>query len=287
MEFNDQRFSKLVGLIGEGIQASRSPLLHEHEAQALGLRYFYQLIDLQKPGVGVAALPSLLEAAQTLGFAGVNITHPCKQAVLPLLDDLSKDAAAIGAVNTVVFTDGKRIGYNTDWYGFAESFKRGLPDVALDQVVLLGAGGAGAAVAYALLKLGAKHLAIYDVDRSRASALTQSLIRQFGECVVVANDLNAALANADGAINATPIGMYGYSGLPLSVECLHPEMWVAEVVYFPLETELLQQAKKIGCQVLNGGGMAVFQAAEAFRLFSGITPNVERMQRHFDSLVGD
>ena len=148
----------LIGLIGAGIQASRSPALHEAEGAAQGVRYLYKLIDLEVLGLGAEALPELLTAAERMGFAGLNITHPCKQAVLPLLHELSPDARALGAVNTVVLRDGRRIGHNTDWFGFAESFRRGLPDVARDRVVQIGAGGAGSAVAHAALTVGVRHL---------------------------------------------------------------------------------------------------------------------------------
>jgi len=275
----------LVGLIGEGIQASRSPYLHEQEARAQGLRYLYQLVDLNVLGLTPDALPRLLDAQQLMGFAGSNVTHPCKQAVIPYLDELSDDAAAIGAVNTIVYRDGKRMGHNTDWWGFAESFKRGLPDVARQRVVQLGAGGAGAAVAHAALTLGVQRLALVDTDPRRAAALAERLCSHFGEGrAVVATDLVAEMAEADGLIHATPVGMLGHPGMPLPPELLRPELWVAEVVYFPLETELLKVARALGCHTLNGGGMAVFQAVEAFRLFTGITPDAERMLEHFAAM---
>lgn len=275
----------LVGLIGEGIQASRSPHLHEVEGRAQGLRYFYQLIDLNVLGKGPDALPELLAAAQVMGFAGCNITHPCKQAVIPHLDELSPDAAAMGAVNTVVFKDGKRIGHNTDWWGFAENFRRGLPGVPLQRAVQLGAGGAGAAVAHAALTLGVEQLAILDAGPARAEALAKQLCGHFGEGrAVVVKDLKQELASANGLIHATPVGMVGHPGLPLPAEYLHGGLWVAEVVYFPLETELLNVAGELGCRTLDGGGMAVFQAVEAFRLFTGITPDAERMVEHFTSM---
>ena len=271
-----------IGLIGAGIQASRAPHLHEAEARAAGLSCSYQLLDLERLGVGVEALPGLLINAEAQGFAGLNITHPCKQAVIPWLDELSDNAAAIGAVNTVVFTNGKRIGHNTDWWGFAESFKRGLRDVALDRVVLLGAGGAGAAIAHAALTLGVKKLNIYDSDFARAQTLAQQVTQRFGaERAVGLTDLTAAMAESDGLIQATPIGMMGYPGLPLPIELLRAEQWVAEIVYFPLETELLRQARALGCRTLDGSGMAVFQAVKAFRLFTGLVPDHERMLRHF------
>lgn len=271
-----------VGLIGAGIQASRTPRMHEQEARAAGLPYSYQLLDLEQIGAGVEALPQLLATAQAQGFAGLNITHPCKQKVISLLDGLSEDAAAIGAVNTVVFTDGKRIGHNTDWWGFAESFKRGLSGAALDRVVLLGAGGAGAAIAYAAFKLGVQRLAIYDCDSSRAIALVQHLADLFGSKLALSiTDLKAEMSGADGLIHATPVGMLGHPGLPLPIEFLRASQWIAEIVYFPLETELLKQVRILGCRTLDGGEMAVFQAAEAFRLFTGIKPDHERMLRHF------
>ncbi|HKQ72844.1 MAG TPA: shikimate dehydrogenase [Blastocatellia bacterium] len=274
-----------VGLIGAGIQASRSPQLHEGEARAAGIDCSYQLIDLAQLGVGVESLPQLLDAAQQQGFAGVNITHPCKQSVIPLLDELSEDAATIGAVNTVVFSAGKRIGHNTDCWGFAESFRRGLADVVRDQVVLLGAGGAGSAVASAALQIGVTRLVIHDVDCTRAIALAERLRARFGaDRIVTVTEISSEMAAADGLIQATPIGMLGHPGLPLPIELLRPAHWVAEIVYFPLETELLKLARLLGCRTLDGSGMVVFQAAEAFRLFTGVAPDYERMLRCFASL---
>jgi shikimate dehydrogenase len=276
----------LLGLIGAGIQASLTPALHELEGRAQGLRTIYKLIDLDKLRLTADALPDLLVAAERMGFAGLNITHPCKQAVLPLLHEVSPEAGALGAVNTVVLRDGKRIGHNTDWWGFAENFRRGLPDVALRQVVQLGAGGAGAAVARAALILGVQRLTIFDVDVGRARTLAALLGSQFGEARTAAGtDLAGEVAAADGVINATPVGMASHPGLPLPAELLRPELWVAEIVYFPLETALLRAARAIGCRTLDGGGMAVFQAVQAFRLFTGVAPDAARMQRCFAAMT--
>jgi shikimate dehydrogenase len=276
----------LVGLVGAGIQASLTPRLHEAEAAAQGLRYIDKVIDLEALGLGAEALPELLTAAERLGFTGLNITHPCKQSVMPLLHDLSDDARAIGAVNTVLLKDGRRMGHNTDWRAYAESFRRGLPGVKLDRVVQLGAGGAGSAVAHAALTLKVGELTIFDIDRARAERLTAALIAHFGRGrAVLGTDQSRAMATADGLINTTPVGMAKYPGLPLPAELLKRELWVSEIIYFPLETELLRAARARGCRTLDGGGMAVFQAAEAFRLFTGITPGAERMRRHFASMV--
>jgi len=281
----DTRPAILAALIGSGIQASRTPALHEREGAEQGLRYVYKTVDIER--LGVEALPELLTGAQRMGFAGLNITHPCKQAVIPLLDELSEEARALGAVNTVVLREGRRIGHNTDWWGFAEGFRRGLPDARRERVVQLGAGGAGAAVAHAMLTLGAECLTVFDVDPARSMALAAELSVRFGRGRAVAGtDLPATMAAADGLINCTPVGMAKYPGLPLPEALLRPALWVAEIVYFPLETELLRAARARGCRTLDGGGMAVFQAVGAFRLFTGVEPDATRMLRHFADMVG-
>ena len=268
-----------VGLIGAGIAASLSPALHEREARQQGLRYRYRLIDIDERGDDVGAL---LEQARRDGLKGVNVTHPVKQAAVPHLDALSDDATALQAVNTVVFDGERATGHNTDTTGFAESFARGLPDVALERVVLLGAGGAGTAVAYAALRLGVRELAIADVDDERARAC----VDQLGSDRARVGTLDD-LEHADGLIHATPTGMEAHPGLALDEDLLRPDLWVAEVVYRPLDTELLGVARELGCRTLDGGGMAVFQAADAFALFTGVEPDRERMLRHFAQLVDE
>jgi shikimate dehydrogenase len=277
----------LAGLIGAGIQASRTPALHEHEGDAQGLRYLYRLIDLDKLKLDSGALPDLLMAAERMNFTGLNITFPCKQTIIPLLDELSPEARGIGAVNTVVLKDGKRIGHNTDCLGFAEGFRRGLQGVALERVVQMGAGGAGAAVAHALLSEGVQLLSIFDVETSRAQSLADNLNQHFGVGRAVAgHDLPSTLAQADGLVNTTPMGMKKLPGMPVPVELLRGELWVAEIVYFPLETELLRNARALGCRTLDGGNMAVFQAVKAFELFSGVVPDAQRMLEHFQRMNG-
>ncbi|MEX5559468.1 shikimate dehydrogenase [Pseudomonas rhodesiae] len=275
----------LAGLIGAGIQASRTPALHEQEGDAQGLRYLYQLIDLDALGLDAKALPELLRAAELMHFTGLNITYPCKQAILPLLDDLSDEARGIGAVNTVVFKDGKRIGHNTDCLGFAEGLRRNLSDVPRQRVVQMGAGGAGAAVAHALLAEGVEQLSVFDVDAGRARDLVDNLAQRFGSGrAQVGADLENAVADADGLVNTTPMGMAKLPGTPVPAALLRAQLWVAEIVYFPLETQLLRDARALGCRTLDGGNMAVFQAVKAFELFSGEVPDAQRMLTHFNSM---
>ncbi|MDX3758093.1 shikimate dehydrogenase [Streptomyces mirabilis] len=279
----------LVGLIGSGIGPSLSPALHEREADRQGLRYLYRLIDIDVLGVGPEAVGDLVRAARDLGFDGLNITHPCKQLVIDHLDELAPQAAALGAVNTVVFEGGRAIGHNTDVTGFAASFARGLPDVPLERVVQLGAGGAGAAVAHAVLTLGAGHVTVVDAMPDRAADLAAGLNRHFGAgraAAATPDALEGLLARADGVVHATPTGMAAHPGLAFPAELLHPGLWVAEVVYRPLETELLRTARGVGCATLDGGGMAVFQAVDAFRLFTGREPDAVRMLADISELAG-
>ncbi|MET8054288.1 shikimate dehydrogenase [Streptosporangium sp. NPDC005286] len=280
--------SHLIGLIGSGVGPSLSPALHEREADHHGLRYLYRIIDITPLGLDAAAAGGLVRTARRLGYTGLNITHPCKQTVIEHLDELSPDAATLGAVNTVTFDGERAIGHNTDWTGFARSFTRGLPDAATRRIVQLGAGGAGAAVGHALLTLGAGQIVLADALPARAESLATELERRFGSGrarAVPLGELAGLLGGADGLVNATPTGMAAYPGTPVPAELLHPGLWVADVVYRPLETELLRRARRLGCRTLDGGGMVVFQAAHSLRLFTGVEPDTERMLAHLTDLV--
>jgi shikimate dehydrogenase len=276
----------LLGLIGAGIQRSLSPALQEEEARQHGLRLHYQLIDLAAAGAGTDALPGLIQAVRIMGFSGLNITYPCKQLVMPLLDELSEEARAIGAVNTVVREGERLVGYNTDSSGWAWGFKRALPKADLSRVVLLGAGGAGAAVGYAALGLGVSELSIFDLDPSRAAALASSLGVQFpNKKIAPSANLKSALALASGLIHCTPIGMLGHPGMPLDEKLLRSSMWVSEIVYVPIETELLKAARRAGCATADGGYMNVGQAIRGFKLFTGRDADAARMDAHFRRLA--
>ena len=178
------------------------------------------------------------------------MTHPFKQAVVPLLDELSEEAADLGAVNTVVFRDGRMLGRNTDASGYARAFAELLPEAVGDPAVLVGAGGAGVAVGYGLLDLGAEHVAVLDTDRAR-----RRVRRTPGQAVRRRPGLRAdrpgacARAGAQGLVNATPVGMPGHPGLSVPAELVRPDLWVSDVVYFPLETELVALARARGCRV--------------------------------------
>jgi shikimate dehydrogenase len=276
----------LTGLAGRDILASRSPWMHEQEAAAQGIELRYTLFDFNDRQWDDAHLPQLLATAERDGFLGLNITFPFKQAVLPFLDDLSDAARRIGAVNTVRLVDGKRIGHNTDVSGFAESMRTGLPGAALDHVVQIGCGGAGSATAHALIECGVKTLTLFDRDADKQRSLVASLSEVFGaDRVRGGADLASALMRADGLVNSTPMGMASYPESPVPVELIDVRHWVADIVYFPLETALLRDAGRKGCRTLNGSGMAVHQAAAAFDIFMGLHADRARMLTSFVEFV--
>lgn len=276
----------LIGLIGAGITRSLSPALHEAEAAHHGLRLHYQRIDLDRGGAGAEVLPALIDALRLIGFDGFNVTFPCKQAVMPLLDEIDAEARTMGAVNTVVRDGDRLVGHNTDGSGWAWGLQRALPGADLTEVVLLGAGGAGSAVAHAALRLGVGRLGVHDVDAARAGALVDALRAQHGLARAVrVDDLPAALVRATGLIHATPVGMARSPGLPLPAALLHRRLWVSEVVYVPIETALVKAARAAGCRVADGGGMAVGQGVRAFRLFTGRAPDEDRMDAHLRRLL--
>ena len=270
-----------LGLVGRGIGLSRTPAMHEAEAAELGLSCRYDLIDTD--GQSDDQLSTILDRAEAEGFAGLNITFPYKQDVISLLDNVSNAAQRVGAVNTVVFKSGRRFGHNTDFWGFSESFRRGLPDVRLNTVLLIGAGGAGGAVAHALSDAGAELILISDTRMEAAEALAAAVCAAGGQAEV-APELDLAAARADGIVNATPMGMTKLPGTPLPQTCLTAAHWVADVVYFPLETALLKSARTVGCRTLTGEGMAIFQAVRAFELFTGRSADPDRMRATFRSL---
>ena len=269
------------GLLGRSILSSRSPWLHEEEARAQGLKLTYTLFDFTDRGYDDADLARVLYELRDAGFAGVNITYPFKQAVLPLLDELADSARAVGAVNTVAMRDGRLVGHNTDMIGFRDALEAGLPDAKRDRVLQLGAGGAGAAVANALLSLRVGQLILSDIDSDRAAALVSRLREQYaGNDRVVHGDLASLEADSvDGVVNATPIGMTSNPGTPIALDWLQPRQWVADIVYFPLETALLKGAAARGCAVLPGSGMVIGQAAKAFEIITGHSADVARMQQ--------
>jgi shikimate dehydrogenase len=273
----------LVGLIGRNIQGSLSPALFADAFAAAGIDGYYHLLDADRlPG---RRLPQLFEAIKTAGFAGANITYPFKQDIIPLLDAVDPDAAQVGAVNTVAIApDGRTTGYNFDRHGWRSSFAESLGAASAKgaTVVQVGAGGAGRAVVFALMDLGVAAVILHDIDKARAEALVTDVAKHYGASRCrVSDNLDRDIAAANGVVNATQTGMTGFPGNPIPVSALKPTHWAADVIYTPAETEFLKAAAGKGARVLCGGGMCVHQAAEAFRLLTGVAPDIARLHRAF------
>lgn len=278
----------LLGLLGAGVGPSLTPPMHMEEARHHGLSYVYRVIDTGADHLDDAQLSELLHSIVRLGFDGLNVTFPYKQQVLPLLDDLSPTARRLGAVNTVLVRDGRLEGHNTDVTGFAQALENHLAGASLASVVQVGAGGAGAAVADALLDRGVERLTVVDRDEQRATTLASELGQRYGDrdiSAVPADAIGEALEDADGMVNCTPTGMAHHPGSPVDPRLLRTHHWVADIVYRPLETELLVAARHRGCRVLHGGYMAVYQAARTFELVTGRSPRPARMLQHLERLV--
>ena len=270
----------LTGLIGYPIAHSAAPAMHEQAAAVLGLRGHYQLIEVA--GAGRDDLRAMLDGVRRLGFAGVNVTFPYKEAVVELLDELSSDARAIGAVNTIVASGMRLIGHNTDATGFARAIKPLLATTPDGAIALIGAGGVGKAIAFALAGLGAGELRIFDADAAKATHLVAQLQHRGA---VRAASVKAAVEGAAGLVNATPVGMLPNRDTPVPDTLLHPAMWVADAVYTPLWTPLLTAAKANGAEVMTGRDLAIGAAADAFALFTGKTAPAAAMGNAFDAMM--
>jgi shikimate dehydrogenase len=268
-------------LIGDGIGPSLTPDIHMIEGKALGLRYNYDRFDTS----GSERLETALRTARTKGYAGLNITHPHKKAVVTYLDRLEGIASEIKTVNTVIFRDGQAIGWNTDYLGFKVAWAHNIGHVEGQVVHVVGAGGAGLAVVLALLDSGAAKVAISDLNPTNAEALIADVrgIRPLAilECV----DLPSTPDGATAVVNCTPMGMADHPGTAVDPTRYRQHAWVADIVYFPLNTLLVQKARNAGMRVMDGSGMALWQAVEAFQLITGHRPNASRMQDSLQRLL--
>jgi shikimate dehydrogenase len=255
-------------VIGQPIAHSRSPLLHGHWLRTLGLPGSYQRLEVSE-----AELASFMRGIGQDGLVGCNVTVPHKQAVVRFLARLDPAAEAIGAVNTVWLEDGRLIGGNTDAHGFLASLDEGAPgwDRRGKFAVLLGAGGAARAAAFALLGRGMR---VAVVNRSLANA--NALVAHFGAGVSAHPwaELQHLLPNANLLVQSTSLGMTGKPDLSLDISGLHQSATVYDMVYAPLETTLLHEARARGLIAVSGLGMLLHQAVPGFARWFGITPTV-------------
>lgn len=275
----------LVGLLGHGIGPSLTPALHEREAVHLGLDYRYVTVDLaDRPGVDLGVELERLEHA---GLSAVNVTHPFKRAVLDHVDEVSDVVAAIGSANLVLLGPGPRRAHNTDCTGFRAGLEEFLGDRPRRRVLQIGAGGAGLATAYSLLSMGFGEVVVHDHDPEASAALVKRFRGRTATTIVSTDrDPLGGMASIDGVVHVTPTGMAQHPGVALEPERLEPGTWLAEVVYRPLETELVRRACACGIDTLDGGLMAVGQAVDSLALITGRVPDRGRVSQHFRELVG-
>lgn len=279
---------QLTGLIGANIGNSLSPALHDFAYLNCDIAGHYHAMDLDQLDLTADDLPRLLPLIRDIGFSGVNVTHPVKEQVIPHLDHISDTAAELGAVNTVAIRDGELTGHNTDWLGFHYALEACLPSHrgSEQSCLVLGAGGAGRAVCYALAKWGATEIRIYDRDASAADRLIES----FAEIPWMPEIQLGSLDNAhsvDGIINATPIGMFGYPGCPVDIGLLEQQKWVADVVYTPVDTVLIAAARAAGLDVVTGDKMCLGQAIASFEIMTGLSPDRDAMADAFSRLLSE
>lgn len=258
----------LLGLIGTPIAHSAAPAMHEAAAREAGFELHYHLIEVA--GAERADLVAILDGVRRMGFSGVNVTYPYKEAVVPLLDALSPEARAMGAVNTVVARDGVLTGHNTDATGFATAY-RALGRADGDApVAIIGTGGVGKAIGFALAGCGVTHLRLYDSDRAKAQALADQIGARAR--VEICGSVEAAVSGAAGLVNGTPVGMLPNRDSPVPADLIRKSQWVADAVYHPLWTPLLKAAQKAGAVVMTGRELSINQAVDAFALFTGVLP---------------
>jgi shikimate dehydrogenase len=276
----------LAGLIGRSITASRSPTIHQDEAQTLGLSLSYRLVDFNVLDWPDEDLPRAIALLRHLGFAGCNVTFPFKQQVVEHCTTLSREAEMLGAVNTLIFNESGIHGENTDWLGFSWMIEREIGSIGGASVAQIGAGGAGSATALALASSGAAEIALFDPEPAKAELLRERLSPHFRNTrFTFCKTAEFAIKGRDGVVNASPIGMAGFPGMPFAPSLMSPEQWVADIIYFPLQTQLLQYARDNGHRTANGVSMVVGQAAEAFRLLTGIKPDRERMLTRLEASI--
>lgn len=274
-----QRTPVYIALIGHGLDRWQLPSVHVTEAQAMGVEL---LLDRVDPSAMVRAQPNLTEMLDMLdlaGFSGALIASPYKRAAVAHVDELTPAAQVAGAVTTILFRKGRRIGHNSAAWAFRENLRFSMADTDPGRVLLLGAGPTGAAVGHALQELGATHLMIHDARPERAEALALDL------CGTRVTDLAQAAARADGIVNATPWGSLHHPGISLPTSLLQDSHWVADVVEQPFDTELVQAARARGCRVFNGAGMAVFRAMRDFNLLTGLAPDAHRLRRSVETMT--
>lgn len=267
--------TKIIGIFGYPIEHTLSPLMHNAAFKTLGLDICY---------VAFRVLPEELRegvrAIKSLNLPGVNITVPHKEKVIPLLDKINEEASFIGAVNTIVNSEGILTGYNTDGRGFISALSEKKISIENKDILILGAGGASRAISYYLSEK-ASRLSLFDIDKSKAERLIGDLNKIRNNAFFLDNIKD--IGRPDIIINATPLGLKSEDALPLSPDSIASEMVVCDLVY--KNTSFLQEAEKKGARTIDGSGMLLWQGILAFELWTGVKPPVDVMRKALLSAI--
>ncbi|MBB4952203.1 shikimate dehydrogenase [Agrobacterium vitis] len=266
-----------LGLIGDNIAASQSPRLHRLAGQLCGLDVSYERLVPPQRGED---FETTFQWCRDQGFTGLNITYPYKERVVPLLQVPDAAIAAVGACNTVLFETTPPTGFNTDFTGFVGAFQQSFGlDTKPGVVAMVGAGGVGKAVAFGLAKLGCTHLRIFDRDSAKADGLAAALkTGTTGMCVEVTSTVEDATHGADGLVNCTPLGMEGYPGSSVPEPLIPGKKWAFDAVYTPVDTQFLQACAKANIAILSGYELFFHQGVDAFRIFTGVSVDQQRLR---------
>lgn len=269
-----------LGLLGNNIGRSRAKNLHELLGQLFGLDVTYQPMDLA--GQAAVNITEELKRCQREGYTGVNVTHPYKKEALKAVTLMSGFPQGLASVNTVIFDGETMRADNTDYTGCVRAFKESFgTDFKPGRVLMLGAGGVGVAIACAMRELGATELVISDLNRQSASELIDQLDDGSMKMRLAGDDILAETRQADGLINATPIGMFQYPGCAFDKTVISGQQWAFDAVYTPENTEFLDACRKKGIATLSGFKLFLFQGLDAFERFAGKIPVAEEVEKEF------
>ena len=267
----ETRTPQLVGIIGHPLGHSLSPAMHSATFERLGLAYKFGVFDVSEE-----FLPALIMSLRKSGVAGANVTIPYKERVIPFLDSVSEDAAALGAVNTIVSRNGTLMGFNTDISGLQKTFEPIAEKIRNKAVLLLGAGGVARAALHAIAKELAPGLVrIYNRTAERGIAMASEFTKLFPvirhECVADIRQLHSIVSESSLIVNATPVGMSpDTAAAPLSADIrFSNHQIIVDIIYNPVETTLLRRARLDGAQTINGVEMFIQQGAKSFELWTG------------------
>ncbi len=269
-----------LGLIGAGISKSSAPRLHIFLGRMYGLPVDYQRVDSNE--IAGFTFEGAISRCAKEGYRGVNVTHPFKEVVRQKVEVPDPSVARIGAINTVIFEPAGWQGFNTDFSGFAGAFRHRFGKASPGKSLIVGAGGVGKAMAFALARLGASEIWLYDVEAARAEALAATL-KAAGIAVKVigADGLKDAMRKADGLLNGTPLGMFQHPGNAFPADAIGGQRWAFDAVYTPLETEFLKCCKAKSLDILSGYDLFLFQGFDAFTIFTGVAVDAEAAMKSF------